>query len=290
MKLVRYGPASREKPGMVDSEGGLRDLSGVIDDITPDTLGRRGIARLRRLKPARLPLLGNRNRSGRRHRLGPPVAGMGKLVAVGLNYADHAKETGLPIPDEPVLFMKATSAISGPNDPVMLPKGSEKTDWEVELGIVIGKTARYVTKKAALGHVAGYCVVNDVSERAHQLERGGQWVKGKSADSFAPVGPWLVTRDEIPRPDRLGLWLDVNGRRMQDGNTRTMIQGPAALVSYISRYMTLNAGDLVITGTPPGVGLGRKPPQFLKPGDIMRLGVDGLGEQRHRVVAYRRPR
>ena len=284
MKLVRYGPAGKEKPGMVDGEGGLRDLSGVIDDITPDTLGRGDLARLRRLDPARLPRL------GRRHRLGPPVAGIGKLVAVGLNYADHAKETGMPIPDEPVLFMKATSAISGPFDPVMLPKGSRKTDWEVELGIVIGRTARYVTKKAALGHVAGYCVVNDVSERAHQLERGGQWVKGKSADSFAPVGPWLVTRDEVPRPGRLGLWLEVNGRRMQDGNTRTMIRGVAYLVSYISRHMTLNAGDLISTGTPPGVGLGRKPPRFLKPGDVMRLGVDGLGEQRQRVVAYRRSR
>ena len=282
MKLVRYGPAGREKPGMIDGDGRLRDLAGVIDDITPDTLGRRGLALLRRVKPARLPLLGNR------HRLGPPVAGIGKLVAVGLNYADHAKETGLPIPDEPVLFMKATSAISGPNDPVMLPKGSRKTDWEVELGIVMGATARYVTKKAALDHVAGYCVVNDVSERAHQLEGGGQWVKGKSADTFAPMGPWLVTRDEIPRPDRLGLWLELNGKRMQDGNTKTMIQGVASLISYISRHMTLFAGDLIITGTPPGVGLGRKPPLFLKPGDVMRLGIDGLGEQNLRVVAYRR--
>ena len=282
MKLVRYGPAGREKPGMIDCAGRLRDLSGVVDDITPDTLGRRALARLGRVKPARLPLLGGRRR------LGPPVNRIGKLVAVGLNYADHAKETGLPIPDEPVLFMKATSAISGPFDPVMLPKGSKKTDWEVELGIVMGRTARYVPKKAALGHVAGYCVVNDVSERAHQLEGGGQWVKGKSADSFAPVGPWLVTRDEIPRPDRLALWLEVNGMRMQDGNTRTMIQGVASLVSYISRHMTLNAGDLIITGTPPGVGLGRKPPRFLKPGDVMELGVEGLGEQRHRVIAYRR--
>ena len=282
MKLVRYGPAGREKPGMIDGEGRLRDLSGVIDDITPDTIGRGALARLRRLKPARLAPL------GRRYRLGPPVACVGKLVAVGLNYADHAKETGLPIPDEPVLFMKATSAISGPFDPVMLPKGSKKTDWEVELGIVIGRTARYLTKKAALDHVAGYCVVNDISERAHQLDGGGQWVKGKSADTFAPLGPWLVTRDEIPRPDRLGLWLEVNGTRMQDGNTRTMIQGVAALVSYISRHMTLNAGDLITTGTPPGVGLGRNPPLFLKPGDVMKLGVDGLGEQRQRVIAYRK--
>ena len=282
MKLVRYGPGGREKPGMIDGEGRLRDLSGIIDDITPDTLSRRALARLRRVKPARLPLL------GRRRRLGPPVACVGKLVAVGFNYADHAKETGLPIPDEPVLFMKATSAISGPNDPVMLPKGSRKTDWEVELGIVIGRTARYVTKKAALDHVAGYCVVNDISERAHQLEGGGQWVKGKSADTFAPLGPWLVTRDEIPRPDRLGLWLEINGTRMQDGNTRTMIQGVAALVSYISRHMTLNAGDLITTGTPQGVGLGRNPPLFLKPGDVMKLGVDGLGEQNLRVIAYRK--
>ena len=282
MKLFRYGPAGREKPGMVDGEGRLRDLAGVIDDITPEALAPRALARLRRVKPARLPLLGSR------YRLGPPVNRIGKLVAVGLNYADHAKETGLPIPDEPVLFMKATSAISGPNDPIMLPKGSKKTDWEVELGIFIGRTARYVTKKAALDYVAGYAAVNDVSERAHQLEGGGQWVKGKSADTFAPVGPWLVTSDEIPRPDRLGLWLDVNGKRMQDGNTKTMIQGVASLISYISRHMTLNAGDLIITGTPPGVGLGRKPPLFLKPGDVMKLGIDGLGEQNLRVVAYRR--
>ena len=284
MKLFRYGPSGREKPGMVDGNGRLRDLAGVIGDITPEILGRSGMALLRRVKPARLALL------DARQRLGPPVAGIGKLVAVGLNYADHAKETGLPIPDEPVLFMKATSAISGPNDPIMLPKGSKKTDWEVELGIFIGRTARYVTKKAALGHVAGYAAVNDVSERAHQLVGGGQWVKGKSADTFAPVGPWLVTRDEIPRPGRLGLWLDVNGKRMQDGNTRTMIQGTASLFSYISRHMTLFPGDLIITGTPPGVGLGRKPPVFLKPGDDLRLGIDGLGEQRHRVVAYRKPR
>ncbi|MCH7930771.1 MAG: fumarylacetoacetate hydrolase family protein [Proteobacteria bacterium] len=281
MKLVRFGPAGREKPGLVDRDGNLRDLSGVIADVTPDSLAPRALARLARIKPARLPLVGGRRR------LGPPLAGIGKLVCVGLNYADHAKESGMPIPEEPVLFMKSTTAISGPYDPVVIPKGSKKTDWEVELGVVIGRTARYVPKRTALDHVAGYCIVNDVSERELQLEGSGQWVKGKSADSFAPIGPWLVSRDEIGNPQALDLWLDVNGARMQSGNTRTMIFGVATLVSYISKCMTLLPGDVISTGTPPGVGLGRTPPRYLKPGDVMRLGIDGLGEQRLKVVRYR---
>ncbi len=281
MKLVRFGPAGREKPGLVDRDGNLRDLSGVITDVTPDSLAPRALARLARIKPARLPLVGGRRR------LGPPLAGIGKLVCVGLNYADHAKESGMPVPEEPVLFMKSTTAISGPYDPVVIPKGSKKTDWEVELGVVIGRTARYVPKRTALDHVAGYCIVNDVSERELQLEGSGQWVKGKSADSFAPIGPWLVSRDEIGNPQALDLWLDVNGARMQSGNTRTMIFGVATLVSYISKCMTLLPGDVISTGTPPGVGLGRTPPRYLKPGDVMRLGIDGLGEQRLKVVRYR---
>ncbi len=282
MKLLRHGPVGREKPGLIDGDGNLRDLSGIVDDIAPEILAPRKLARLARLRTSRLPLV----RKGRR--LGPPLAGIGKLVCVGLNYADHAKETGLPIPKEPVLFMKATTAISGPFDPVMIPKASRKTDWEVELGLVIGTAARYVSKRAALDHVAGYCIVNDVSEREFQIERGGQWVKGKSADSFAPIGPWLVTRDEIENPHRLKLWLEVNGTRMQDGSTKTMIFKVAHLVSYISRHMSLLPGDVISTGTPPGVGLGMKPPRFLKPGDTMRLGVDGLGEQCQKLVAYRR--
>ena len=281
MKLVRFGPAGREKPGMVDQDGNLRDLSGVIADVTPDILAPRALARLARIEPARLPLVGGRRR------LGPPLAGIGKLVCVGLNYADHAKESGMPIPKEPVLFMKSTTAISGPYDPVVIPKGSKKTDWEVELGVVIGRTASYVPKKTALDHVAGYCIVNDVSEREMQLEGSGQWVKGKSADTFAPIGPWLVSRDEISNPQALDLWLDVNDERMQSGNTRTMIFGVATLVSYISKCMTLLPGDVISTGTPPGVGLGRTPPRYLKPGDVMRLGIDGLGEQRLKVVRYR---
>ncbi len=281
MKLVRFGPAGREKPGLVDQDGNLRDLSGVIADVTPDILAPRALARLARIKPARLPLVGGRRR------LGPPLAGIGKLVCVGLNYADHAKESGMPSPEEPVLFMKSTTAISGPYDPVVIPKGSKKTDWEVELGVVIGRTASYVPKKTALDHVAGYCIVNDVSERQMQLEGSGQWVKGKSADTFAPIGPWLVSRDEIGNPQALDLWLDVNGERMQSGNTRTMIWGVAALVSYISKCMTLLPGDVISTGTPPGVGLGRRPPRYLRPGDVMRLGIGGLGEQRLKVVRYR---
>ncbi len=281
MKLVRFGAAGREKPGIVDRDGNLRDLSAVIADVTPAILAPRKLARLARIDPDRLPPVGGRRR------LGPPLTGIGKLVCVGLNYADHAAESGLPVPEEPVLFMKSTTAISGPFDPVIIPKGAKKTDWEVELGVVIGTTARYVSKRAALEHVAGYCIVNDVSEREFQLQRGGQWIKGKSADTFAPIGPWLVTRDEIANPHRLALSLEVNGERVQDGNTKTMIFGVATLVSYISKFMTLLPGDIISTGTPPGVGLGMTPPRYLKPGDVMRLGIDGLGEQRQHVVTYR---
>ncbi|HLB79830.1 MAG TPA: fumarylacetoacetate hydrolase family protein, partial [Dongiaceae bacterium] len=274
MKLVRYGPAGREKPGLVDAAGGLRDLSGRLGDIDGAALAPARLEELRAIDPARLPAVPGTPR------LGPPVAGIGKIVAVGLNYADHAAESGLPIPAEPVLFMKATSAIAGPNDGIVIPKGSEKTDWEVELALVIGSVARYVEKRDALAHLAGYTICNDVSERAFQLERGGTWDKGKGCDSFAPLGPWLATTDEIPDPQRLDMWLDVNGERMQRGSTATMVFGVAHLVSYISRFMTLMPGDVVITGTPPGVGMGRKPPRYLKPGDTVALGIVGLGEQR----------
>ncbi|HLI17248.1 MAG TPA: fumarylacetoacetate hydrolase family protein [Rhodanobacteraceae bacterium] len=279
MKLVRYGDAGREKPGMLDGEGALRDLSRIVDDLAGDALTRSGIDRLRALDAYALPVvMGD-------PRLGAPVGRVGKLICVGLNYADHAKESGQPIPEQPVIFMKATSAIVGAHDDVLIPPGSEKTDWEVELGVVIGDAARNVPRERALKHVAGYLIVNDVSERAFQFDRGGQWVKGKSCDSFAPLGPWLVTRDEIPDPQDLALWLEVNGHRYQDGDTRTMIFDVAALVSDISRYMTLLPGDVISTGTPPGVGLGQKPPVYLKPGDVMELGIDGLGVQRQRVVA-----
>ncbi|HXF45662.1 MAG TPA: fumarylacetoacetate hydrolase family protein [Burkholderiaceae bacterium] len=281
MKLLRYGPAGKEKPGLLDAEGKIRDLSRVIADIGPEQLSDAALAKLRKLNPAKLPLVkGN-------PRLGPPLTGVSKFVAIGLNYRDHAIESGAPIPKEPVVFMKATSCISGPNDPVMLPKGSKKTDWEVELGVVIGKRARYVPRKDALSYVAGYCVVNDVSEREFQLERGPQWDKGKGCDTFGPIGPYLVTRDEVPNPQRLNLWLDLNGQRMQTGNTKTMIFDVATLISYVSRFMTLLPGDLITTGTPPGVGLGQKPPRYLKRGDVMRLGIDGLGEQQQKVVAFK---
>lgn len=281
MKLLRFGSAGKERPGLLDAEGKIRDLSDVIPDIGPQQLGEAALAKLRKLDPKKLPAVkGN-------PRLGPPVSGVSKFVAIGLNYRDHAIESGAPIPKEPVVFMKATSCISGPNDPVMLPKGSKKTDWEVELGVVIGKRARYVARKDALSYVAGYCVVNDVSEREFQLERGPQWDKGKGCDTFGPIGPYLVTRDEVPNPQRLNLWLDLNGRRMQTGNTKTMIFDVATLVSYVSRFMTLAPGDLITTGTPPGVGLGMKPPRYLRPGDVMRLGIDGLGEQTQKVVAFR---
>ena len=287
MKLVRYGPLGKEKPGLIDAEGVLRDLSAQVPDIGAAQLGDAALARLARLKPAALPAVRGRPR------LGCPVAGVGKFIAIGLNYADHAAEAGMPIPKEPVVFTKAISCIQGPDDDVMLPKGSKKSDWEVELGVVIGRTARHVALKDALAHVAGYCVVNDVSEREYQLERGGTWDKGKGCDTFGPIGPWLVTRDQVPAPQRLGLWLDVNGERMQTGSTRTMIFGVARLIAYTSRFMTLQPGDVVTTGTPPGVGMGRRDargqpaPRFLRPGDVMTLGIDGLGQQRQAVVAYR---
>jgi 2-keto-4-pentenoate hydratase/2-oxohepta-3-ene-1,7-dioic acid hydratase in catechol pathway len=281
MKLLRYGNPGKEKPGLLDADGKIRDLSAVVADIGPAQLGAAGLAKLRKLNPAKLPLVrGN-------PRMGCPVSGIGKFIAIGLNYADHAAESGVPIPKEPVVFMKATSCIQGPNDPVMLPRGSTKTDWEVELGIVIGTTARYVSKKDALAHVAGYCVINDVSEREYQLERGPQWDKGKGCDTFGPIGPWLVTPDEIDNVQRLDMWLDVNGKRMQKGNTRTMIFDCAKLVSYVSHFMTLMPGDVITTGTPPGVGLGMKPPTYLKKGDVVSLGIQGLGEQRQDVIAFK---
>lgn len=282
MKLVRYGQPGKEKPGLIDAEGKLRDLSAVIKDLTPDQLGDAALARLRKLKTANLPLVKGTPR------LGSPVGGVGKFIAIGLNYADHAAESGLPLPKEPVVFMKASSCVQGPDDPVMLPKGSLKTDWEVELGVVIGARARYVSQKEALNFVAGYCTVNDISEREYQLERGGTWDKGKGCDTFGPLGPWLVTRDEVPNPQKLGMWLDLNGQRMQTGSTRTMVFGVAKLISYVSQFMTLLPGDVITTGTPPGVGLGHKPPLYLKKGDRMTLGIDGLGEQHQLVVPFKR--
>jgi len=287
MKLVRYGNPGKEKPGLVDAQGRLRDLSALIPDLTPAQLDDKALAKLRKLKPEALPLVRGKPR------LGCPVAGVGKFVAIGLNYADHAAESGLPLPKEPIIFMKATSCIQGPNDPVMLPKGSTKTDWEVELGVVIGRQARHVTQKEALDHVAGYCTVNDVSEREFQIERGGTWDKGKGCDTFGPIGPWLVTRDEVPNPQRLAMWLDVNGQRRQTGSTRTMIFPVAKLISYVSQFMTLMPGDVIATGTPPGVGMGirkngQPAPVFLKKGDVMTLGIDGLGEQSQVVVPFQR--
>ena len=279
MKLVRYGSKGQERPGITDGRGGIRDLSGIVDDIAGNTLTAEGLEKLKAVDPSKLP-------AASAQRLGPCVGKAGKFICVGLNYADHARESGQEPPKEPVLFMKATSAICGPNDDVIIPRNSKKTDWEVELGVVIGKEARYVERKDALAHVAGYCVVNDVSEREFQIERGGQWVKGKSADTFGPIGPWLVTRDEIADPQALAMWLEVDGHRYQNGSTATMIFGVDHLVSYISQFMSLQPGDIISTGTPPGVGLGQKPhPIYLKPGQTMRLGIDGLGEQRQRVVA-----
>jgi len=282
MKLVRYGNPAREKPGMLDAQGRLRDLSAVVPDIGPEHLGQAGLARIRKANAEKLPLVRGKPR------FGCPVAGVGKFIAIGLNYADHAAESGVPIPKEPVVFMKATSCIQGPNDPVMLPRGSVKTDWEVELGVVIGTRARYVPQAKALAHVAGYTIVNDVSEREYQLERGPQWDKGKGCDTFGPVGPWLVTPDEIANVQRLAMWLDLDGQRMQTGNTRTMIFNVARLVSYVSQFMTLLPGDIITTGTPPGVGLGMKPPRYLRKGEVMTLGIEGLGEQRQQVVAFKR--
>lgn len=281
MKLVRYGNPGKEKPGLIDSEGKLRDLSAVVPDLGPGQLGATVMNKLRKLKADKLP------RVRGKPRFGCPVAGVGKFIAIGLNFADHAAEAGAPIPKEPIVFMKVTSCIQGPDDAVMLPKGSTKTDWEVELGIVIGTKARYVSKKDAPNYVAGYCVINDVSEREFQLERGSQWDKGKGCDTFGPIGPWLVTPDEIENVQRLGMWLDLNGKRMQTGNTRTMIFDCAKLVSYVSQFMTLMPGDVITTGTPPGVGLGMKPPLYLKKGDVMTLGIEGLGEQRQQVVGFK---
>ena len=282
MKLVRYGNPGKEKPGLIDSDGKLRDLSGVVADIGPDQLGAAGLAKLHKANPAKLPLVRGKPRYG------CPVSQVGKFIAIGLNYADHAAESGAPIPKEPVVFLKATTCIQGPNDPVMLPKGSVKSDWEVELGVVIGTRARYVTRKDALSHVAGYCLINDVSEREYQLERGPQWDKGKGCDTFGPIGPWLVTPDEVGNVQRLDMWLDLNGKRVQTGNTRTMIFDVAKIVSYLSEFMTLMPGDVITTGTPPGVGLGMKPPLYLKKGDVMTLGIQGLGEQRQEVIAFKR--
>ncbi|CAN7168370.1 fumarylacetoacetate hydrolase family protein [Pseudorhodoferax sp. LjRoot39] len=281
MKLVRYGNPGKEKPGLIDANGQLRDLSSVVPDIGAAQLGDAALAKIRKLKTDKLPLVRGKPR------FGSPVANVGKFIAIGLNYADHAAESNMPIPGEPVVFTKANSCIQGPNDPVMLPKGSVKTDWEVELGVVIGTRARYVSQKDALNYVAGFCVVNDVSERAWQLEHGLTWDKGKGFDTFGPIGPWLVTRDEIANVQKLGMWLDVNGQRMQTGNTKTMIFNVAKLVAYVSQLNTLNPGDVITTGTPPGVGMGMKPPVFLKKGDVITLGIEGLGEQRQEVVPFK---
>lgn len=277
MKLVRFGPRGREKPGLIDDEGNLRSLEKRVPDITSKVLSDKGLERLARINPARLPKVAGRPR------IGVPVADIGKIVCIGLNYIDHAKEVGAAIPEEPIVFMKPTSALNGPNDIVEMPKGSKKSDWEIELGVVIGTAANNVPKSRALQHVAGYTVVNDVSEREWQIERGMTWDKGKGCDTFCPVGPWMVTRDEIRNPQRLNLWMDVNGKRMQDGNTSTMIFDVRTLVSYISKFMTLYPGDLIATGTPPGVGSGMKPPLFLKQDDVMEPGIEGLGAQRQKV-------
>ena len=287
MKLVRYGQPGKEKPGLIDAAGKLRDLSGVVSDIGPDQLSDKVLAKLAKLKTDKLPLVKGKPR------MGCPVANVRKFLAIGLNYADHAAESNLPVPKEPIVFMKATSCIQGPNDEVMLPKGSVKSDWEVELGIVIGKSASYVSQKEALDYVAGYCTINDVSEREYQIERGGTWDKGKGCDTFGPIGPWMVTKDEVPNVQNLKMFLDVNGQRMQTGTTKTMIFGVTKLVSYVSQFMTLEPGDIITTGTPPGVGMGIKKdgkpaPVYLKKGDVMHLGIEGLGEQTQKVVAFKR--
>jgi 2-keto-4-pentenoate hydratase/2-oxohepta-3-ene-1,7-dioic acid hydratase in catechol pathway len=287
MKLVRYGKVGKEKPGLIDADGKIRDLSHIIADITPEQLSDKVLAKLSKINPTKLPLVKGKPR------MGCPVAGIGKFIAIGLNYADHAAEAGMPLPKEPIIFTKAISSIQGPDDEVMLPKGSVKSDWEVELGVVIGTKASYVSLKNALDYVAGYCTVNDVSEREYQIERGGTWDKGKGCDTFGPIGPWLVTRDEVPNPQKLDMWMDLNGKRMQSGNTKTMIFNVAKLISYTSQFMTLNPGDVITTGTPPGVGMGVKvngkpAPVFLKPGDVMTLGVQGLGDQTQKVVAYKK--
>jgi 2-keto-4-pentenoate hydratase/2-oxohepta-3-ene-1,7-dioic acid hydratase in catechol pathway len=279
MKLLRYGPLGKEKPALLDKNNQIRDLTGIIPDVTGEALSPQSFQRLQALDVTTLPPVGGNPR------LGPCVDHVGKFICIGLNYSDHAAETGNPPPAEPVVFMKATSAIIGPNDDVVIPRNSKKTDWEVELGVVIGSPTKYVTEANALDHVAGYCVINDLSERAFQLESTGQWTKGKSADTFGPIGPWLVTKDEVPDPQNLNLWLKVNGQQRQNGTTKTMIFTVAHIVSYLSRFMSLHPGDIISTGTPPGVGMGQKPQVFLKPGDKIQLGIQGLGEQNQNVIA-----
>jgi 2-keto-4-pentenoate hydratase/2-oxohepta-3-ene-1,7-dioic acid hydratase in catechol pathway len=279
MKLLRFGTAGNEQPGLLDAAGQICSLAGVVDDIAGATLSAASLERLGKIDPNELPVVKEPVR------LGPCVGRVGKMMCIGLNYAEHAAETGAQLPKEPVLFMKAISAISGPNDDIQIPRGSTQTDWEVELGVVIGEKAKYVSEDDALNYVAGYCVSNDVSEREFQKERGGQWTKGKSCDTFGPIGPWLVTKDEVPDPQNLALWLEVDGKRRQDGSTRTMIFGVKKVVSYLSQFMTLHPGDVISTGTPSGVGMGCKPPEFLRPGQTVRLSVEGLGEQQQRTVA-----
>ena len=278
MKLLRHGARGAEKPGMLDANGVIRDLSGVVPDIAGDVLSDAGLAAIRAIDPASLPVVDPATR------LGACVAGTGKFICIGLNYADHAAESGMPVPPEPVIFMKATSAMCGPNDPIIIPRGSVKTDWEVELAVIIGTKAKYISEAQAMDHVAGYAVTNDVSEREYQIERSGQWTKGKSCDNFGQIGPWLVTRDEVADPQDVAMWLTVNGNKYQDGSTRTMVYGVRHLVSYLSQFMTLHPGDIISTGTPPGVGLGMKPPKYLKPGDVVELGIEGLGQQRQDVI------
>ena len=279
MKLVRFGEAGAEKPGVIDSDGNIRDLSAHVSDIAGKDIDPARLAELAQIDPASLPLVEGKPR------LGPCVGGTGKFICIGLNYSDHAAETGAQVPEEPIIFMKATSAICGPNDPIIIPRGSEKTDWEVELAIIIGKHAKYVSEAEALDYVAGYAVTNDVSEREFQIERSGQWTKGKSCDNFGQIGPWLVTKDEVADPQNLNMWLTVNGEKMQDGTSSTMVFGVVQLVGYLSQFMSLHPGDVISTGTPPGVGLGMKPPRFLKAGDVVELGIEGLGQQRQDVVA-----
>jgi 2-keto-4-pentenoate hydratase/2-oxohepta-3-ene-1,7-dioic acid hydratase in catechol pathway len=279
MKLLRHGPSGAEKPGILHSDGTIRDLSTVVADIGGTVLSDAGLAAIRAADPAKLPVVDAATR------LGPCVAGTGKFICIGLNYSDHAAETGATVPPEPIIFMKATSAIVGPNDPIIIPRGSEKTDWEVELAVIIGTKAKYVSVEDAFDYVAGYAITNDVSERAFQTERSGQWTKGKSCDNFGQIGPWLVTRDEVADPQDLPMWLTVNGEKVQNGSTKTMVYGVAYLVSYLSQFMTLHPGDVISTGTPPGVGLGMKPPRYLKAGDVVELGVAGLGQQRQDVIA-----
>ncbi len=279
MKILRIGPIGREKPAMLAADGSLRDLSDLVSDITGETLRTGLLEELAELDPLALPLVTGE------HRIGPCITRVGKFIGIGLNYSDHAAESGMAVPKEPVVFMKATSCLCGPNDDVVIPRGSVKTDWEVELGVVIGKHAKYVSEQDALSYVAGYCVVNDVSERAFQLESTGQWTKGKSADTFGPIGPWLVTPDEVPDPQNLSLWLELDGQRVQNGTTKTMVFGVATLISYLSRFMSLHPGDIITTGTPPGVGMGMKPPKFPEIPCTLRLGVDGLGVQTQRVIA-----